>query len=362
MKDSQKQYLYSLATDTNQDLFGNILKIFLLLASIIYWSLVTVTLACYRFKILPTFHLGKKVISIGNITLGGVGKTPLVQLVAEFLKEKGLKPAVLTRGYMGTVSGQEEKKQNLSDEALLLERSLPAVPVIVGADRVASAKKAVRDHGADILILDDGFQQWRVHKDIEIVVIDTKNPFGNGCLLPRGILREPLNSLKRGHIFVLTKTDMKPENIAFIQQKLKSVNPAALIVEAVHEPRCFIDLTDNSQNRNLSFLRGKEVCSFCSIGDPESFEYTLKKLGCNIVKSFSFLDHHHYTLEDIRNIAYYCHGHKIDAIVTTQKDEVKLGRYINEFKLGLSLFSLIVEMRIVKAEDLFFDRIAKAAA
>ena len=362
MKDSYCLYLYSLATDKNQDVLGHILKFFLLLLSFVYGFLIKIILGCYRVKIFRRYTFEKKIISVGNITLGGVGKTPLVQVIARFLREQNLRPAILTRGYMGGPSPATRDECPLGDEPLLLKKMLPGIPVLVRPDRIASAREAIKNHGANILILDDGFQQWRIEKDLEIVVIDATNPFGNGHLLPRGILREPLSSLARGDIFVLTKTDRKTDGTALIEQKLRSLNPQALIAEAVHTPMHFLDLTNGSQRNDLSLVRGKNICSFCSIGDPESFEHTLRGIGCHVVKNFSFLDHHLYTIEDIRSIVYYCHEQKIKLVVTTQKDEVKLSKYINEFNPDLSLLSLAVEIKIVKFGDLFFDRIGKILA
>src|SRR3989344_3685960 len=191
-----RKYFYSLMTDRIHTPVAKAIQGVLWLFSILYGVVVRALVLIYKFRLAPSCRLGKPVISIGNITLGGVGKTPLVECVVRFLKDKGLEPVVLIRGY-----GAD--KQVGSDEAKLLEESLPGIPVLVGANRVKNARDFLTRNAADVFVLDDGFQHWRLRRDLDIVAINATNPFGNRHLLPRGILREPLSALRRADIFVL---------------------------------------------------------------------------------------------------------------------------------------------------------------
>ncbi len=346
-----KEYLLKLATDEAKGILAAFVKALLLLLSVIYGLCVRIILFCYKVGIFKRHSLERPVVSVGNITLGGVGKTPVVLLIAQFLKEKKLKPAILTRGYMGKEFGQPRGQ---SDEADLLKESLEDVPVFVGKDRFALGQEGLKNHPIDVFLLDDGFQHWRLKRDLDIVLIDAAQPFGNGCLIPRGILREPLSSLRRADIFVLTKTDLGKENLERIKAALSKINPRAPLVESIHKPVSLIDANDVP--RELSLVKGKSVAALCSIGDPQSFENLLRDLGADIKQKFIFMDHHVYTREEIKVLVAVCLAQKTDILITTQKDAVKLRRFKEEF-LTVNMFSLKIQIEITKGQDEFFSRL-----
>ncbi|MBI4352369.1 MAG: tetraacyldisaccharide 4'-kinase [Candidatus Omnitrophica bacterium] len=251
-----------------------------------------------------------RVISIGNITWGGTGKTPLVIRLARDLMDTGKKVAVLTRGY-----GHDEIQE--------LRESLPGVPVVVHRDRAKAAALAVRSFGSEILLLDDGFQHLRLHRDLDIVAINATLPFGPGGLIPLGTLREPLEHLSRAHAFILTKSNLGSKNLHWIRQKLLSIKPHAPIYEAFYKA---VDLKDLIRNESVPFVRiaGKELAVISGIEDPFSFEKTVEHLGAKIVFAARFNDHHAYTAGEIAHFINRCRKIGVGCVVTTQKDVYRL--------------------------------------
>ncbi len=352
-----RRYIYSLMTDEKKGIVAQCLKFFLFLLSLFYSLGVRIIVWCYQKRLLRSYDLDKPVISIGNLTLGGSGKTPLVERVAQELKNHDLKPVILIRGYMLSGNTQDNSLIPESDEAAMLAVSLRNIPVIVGRDRVRNAVGVEKTTPVDVFLLDDGFQHWRMKRNIDIVILDSTNPFGNGHLIPRGILREPQSSLSRAGIFILTKTDAGKNQIDVLKSQLKVFNPTALIVEAVHRPVSLIDLCDGDDELKLALLDGKVICSFCSIGDSSSFEKSLLSLGVDLKRNFSFMDHHIYDKKDIIAIIKYCQENQIRIVVTTQKDAVKLNSYRALFCESMQLLSLKIQMQFVKGEYEFFQRI-----
>lgn len=334
------KFLYSLATDKRKGLLASAIKIILSALAQVYAVLVKG--ASFICALWP-YQASCRIISVGNITLGGTGKTPLVELLALKLKEKGRSVAVLTRGY---------KK---ADEALMLRKNLGGIPVIVDKNRIRSAKKAVQEHAADTLILDDGFQQWRIKKDLEIVTINTLNPLGNLRLLPRGILRQPLSSLRRADIFVLTKVNLSPASHK-IKAYLREINPSALIVEAAYRPEGFSKLGESSKNliRPEEF-RVKKIGLVCGIADPASFEGLIKSLGIDIGLSCVFSDHHAYTQKDLARILREARQKSIETIVISEKDAVCFPD-INQQSSSVNFFVLRIKIEILQNEA-FLKRI-----
>ncbi len=344
-----KNFFYRVATDQIDSWPIKILKIVLWVLSCIYGCGVAIVKLLYRMEILKQQRLPKPVISIGNITLGGVGKTPLIEYVALALRAQGFRSVILTRGYMA-------KNTPVSDEAEMLRKSLRSIPVLAGKDRFKNAQEFLVNNSTDIFLLDDGFQHWRLFRDMDIAVIDATDPWGNRHLIPRGILREPLNALKRADIFVLTKTDLARSSVVVIRDQFKSIVGSKLVVEAIHEPTVLIDLKTH-QTSDVSSVSGQRVCLVCSIGNPKSFEDTLIGLGASIQEHFAFLDHYVYTEEDIKEILRYCKGHQIKMIVTTQKDAAKLGEFLSLIEEGISLVSLQINIVLVKEKEAFLERI-----
>ena len=300
------------------------------------------------YKLRPA-RLSCKVISIGNITLGGTGKTSLVEFVSRYLKAKNHNVAVLSRGY--TRLGQE-----MGDEPSMLSKSLGDIPVIVGHDRVKGAQRAIKEYAVDTVILDDGMQQWRIKKDLEIVTISSAQGFGNQHMLPRGVLRQPLSSLREADIFVLTKTDLSG-SLTGIKGYLSKVNPQALIVESVHEALGFYVINNPDEIFSLNHLKGKGVVLFSGIGDPDSFSKLIANLGINIGLDLIFGDHHNYSDEDLANIVSRAQALNLNTIITTEKDAARLSEEKLKLLKGFRVLVLRVALKITKNEEPFFARL-----
>ena len=256
------------------------------------------------------------VVSVGNLTAGGTGKTPCVEYVAGFYRRRGLLVAVLSRGY-GSAGGP-------NDEALVLEENLPDVPHLQGADRVRWARAAVEELESEVLVLDDGFQHRRLARDLDVVLIDATCPWGCGHLLPRGLLREPPSSLRRAGVVVLTRCDqVPPAQREDLRQRVGRLAPGVRVVETTHRPA---ELVESGRGvAPLEGLRHRPVAAFCGIGNPGAFRRTLTDLGASVCAFREYPDHHAYTRADVAELRRWAGGLPADCtVVTTQKDLVKL--------------------------------------
>ncbi|MFH1888712.1 MAG: tetraacyldisaccharide 4'-kinase [Candidatus Omnitrophota bacterium] len=358
------RYIYELATDKHRGPVAGTLNSFLYLISLIYGLVVRILLFIYRIK---PYRLGCKVISVGNITLGGTGKTSLVLYIARYLKEHGHKVAILSRGYkrmgsrfsvLGSRPNTEHRTPNaeaMGDEPYMLQMNLKDIPVIVDHDRIRAGNSAIRDYGADTVILDDGMQQWRIKKDLEIVAVDSTFPFGNRNLIPRGILREPLSSLKRADIFILTKANISPAQDE-VKGYLRRINPGAFQVESAHAPLGFCRLDKPRELMGADMLAGKSAGLFSAIADPASFELLVSKQGVNIGTSFRFRDHYNYTQKDMDEIISKSTDTGISVLVTTEKDASRLYQLpVTGYKLPV--WFLRIELKIIKNEEGFRSRL-----
>jgi tetraacyldisaccharide 4'-kinase len=330
-------------------------KFLLWLISGVYGLMIRFLSGFYRAR---AYRLPCKVISVGNITLGGTGKTPLVEYIARQLCERGHKLAILTRGYQGKVKSKKTKVKNreeTADEAQMLQENLAGVPIIVDADRIRGAKRALEDYAVDTVILDDGFQQWRLQKDLEIVAIDATNPFGNRQILPRGILREPLTALRRADILLLTKTDLAADLCGLIAE-LKGINASALIVESRHAPAGLYVLGDRDKGVALQDLKDKTVALVSGIGGPDSFRQGITRLGINVAMHFKFCDHHHYSSAELDGIFARCRKEHIATLITTEKDAARLsGLSVKESGVQFLVFAIRIELG--KDEEGFISRL-----
>lgn len=254
------------------------------------------------------------VISVGNITTGGTGKTPLVVWLCGYLSGRGAKCAILTRGYR-TKPGQ------VSDEPALLSKACKA-PVVVDHDRVAGARKAIELHGAQALILDDGFQHRRLKRDMDIVAIDATCPFGYGRMLPAGLLREPVSSLARASAVVITRFDQADdEQVQRLEQEIRRLAPEIPIAKAVH--RHTHAVTAGSKRLSLDELRARKVFAFCGIGNPKAFYDCLRQYGMTLTGTRTFDDHHPYTDGDMKSLYKEASACGAEVLLCTQKDWVK---------------------------------------
>ena len=258
---------------------------------------------------------GVPVVSVGNLTLGGTGKTPMVEWIGRWYRARGLRAAILSRGY-GDSSG-------LNDEGRVLEENLPDVPHLQGSDRVALARTAVEELESEILVLDDGFQHRRLARDLDIVLLDALDPFGLGRIFPRGLLREPIGSLRRAGVMVLSRADLvdEPTRRAIRARAESSGGPLRWVL-ARHSP---IDLIDSEgRSHPLPDASGRKVGAFCGLGNPEGFRRTLEGLGLDLVGFRGFPDHHPYSAADMAELATWVRKLGVDLALTTQKDLVKL--------------------------------------
>jgi tetraacyldisaccharide 4'-kinase len=305
---------------------------------------------CFRAGIFKTRRAPCRVVSIGNITVGGTGKTPMAIMVAGLLKNNGFRPAVLSRGYGGNSAGKtnivSDGKQifgtpeEAGDEPCLIAGLLENVPVLTNPDRHEAGKAAVEKLGADVLVLDDGFQHRSLYRDINIALLDAARPFGNGFLLPRGPLRERPESLERADLIVLTRAGSD----ASACEPLRKQFPGKKIMTARHEPECIYDHA-TGETRPPSFISGKRVAAFCGIAGPESFRELIEKLGGLVVFFKDFPDHHRYNSKDIDYLIGKSRDNSPDIILTTDKDRIKLGKA--DFP---GLFALRIRMEIDSPE------------
>lgn len=317
-------------------------------------------------------ELKRPVISVGNIVLGGTGKTPAVEMIAHILKTWGCRVAILSRGYgrkptkssvsFGVVSDGKQillGTEEGGDEPQLLSKNLPGVAVVVGKDRFQTGSFAIDKYRCDAIILDDGYQYSALGRDLDIVVINANCPFGNGYLLPRGSLREPKNNLKRANLFLLTHVD-ESTGLPDLKQELESINPNAPIIESIHSPMHLQEIA-TEKHLELRFLAGRDIFALSSIGHPQSFEKTLKNLGANVRDSFRFPDHHRYSLREIDRIRRLAQEKGVETIVTTQKDAVRLERFRNSFLTGYdrNILALIIELKIIHGREIL-ERLLKA--
>jgi tetraacyldisaccharide 4'-kinase len=255
------------------------------------------------------------VVSVGNLTLGGTGKTPMVEWISRWYRGRGLRVAILSRGY-GDAKG-------MNDEGRVLEENLPDVPHLQGGDRVALARVAVEELESEILVLDDGFQHRRLARNLDVVLLDALEPFGLGRIFPRGLLREPVGSLRRAGVVVLSRADLIDEaSRQAIRTEAERRAGQLRWVLARHAPLDLIDAEGKSDP--LSNSSGRKVAAFCGIGNPEGFRRTLERLGLDLVGFRVFPDHHPYTAEDVADLSGWLRGLGAELALTTQKDSVKL--------------------------------------
>ena len=361
---------------------ADLLRGFLWLLSLVYRMIVEARLTLYRRRLFRSHSHGCLVISVGNLTVGGTGKTPVVELLARALQEGGRRVAILSRGYKSVprplvlrlVDRITKKKavfmprvvsdgqsllldsRTAGDEPFMLANNLRGVVVLVDRDRVKSGSYAVREFQADTLILDDGLQYIRMRHGLEVVLVDRQAPFGNEFLLPRGTLREPPRNLRRAtHIF-LTKCDGS-DNSAIIG-RIRRYNRTADIIECSHRPKHLRNFV-TGEIKPLEFLRGLRIGSICGIAVPESFENALRGLDAEIEISKSYADHHRYSAKEIESFIRRCGRRELDAILTTEKDAVRIPRILEP---EVPFYYLRVEIEILAGQaswERFVERLTQ---
>lgn len=295
--------------------------------------------ALYDFRLRKVHQVHVPVISVGNITAGGTGKTPVVALLANALTRRGHRPGLLSRGYR-TLEGQSE-----NDEKRLLDRLCPGVPHVQDPDRVQAAKRALAGNEISVFVLDDGFQHRRLHRDLDVVLIDATNPFGFGHVLPRGLMREPLVGLRRADVLVVTRCG---------QVSQSQLNDLRSSLEAFGRPVVEIDfvptelVTPDGSESPLSALADRHVAAFCGIGNPSAFEDTLTACGLHPVFVQQFEDHVRYQSSDVEKLKRRAAAEDVSALVCTEKDLVKLTDWKSD---ACQLLALRIEARVMQGED-----------
>ncbi len=329
------------------------MRFFLSAAAVGYSAGVRVRNFLYDRGVFKSRRAQAVVISIGNITAGGTGKTPLVIWLYNFLREKNINPAILTRGYKTGTSDIQ------TDEPALLAANCPDAKIIVNPDRVSGAKTAVNNFGSKVLILDDGFQHRRLDRDLDIVTIDATEPFGYGKILPAGLLREPLKCLKRADAVVITHCENMPdEKIEKIENTICKIKPDITIARSVHQP-VSIQYKDGSE-QPADKLQSKKVYAFCGIANPESFAGLIESLGAKLIRIKFFNDHHHYSRSDLDQICRTAETLNSEIILTTEKDWNKI-TYLETSAL-LPLAFLKIQIQFTSAIKQFIDLIEKLAS
>ncbi len=287
----------------------------------------------YSLGILKCRHLGCPVVSVGNLTVGGTGKTPAVELAVRTLIDLGHRPAVLSRGYgrrthgiriVADTASIRLDAEEAGDEPFLLARRLPGVPVVVGGNRYAAGRHAIARFGVSAIVLDDGFQHRTLAKDVEIVMARARAPWGNGRLLPGGPLREPLAALRRAALIVVSGA-RSGDDVAEVADAARRYAPRTPVLAARHVPtECWEVATMKYQP--VERLLGKRLFVFAGIGAPEGFRETLKETGVVETGFARFTDHHWYTHEELRGLDAAAAARGSDGLVTTEKDWVRLRR------------------------------------
>ncbi len=306
------------------------------------------------------------VVSVGNITTGGTGKTPLVILLSRLLRQDGYRPAVLSRGYGGredrltvVTDGRTLRTglDKVGDEARLIAQRTEGIPVITGACRFDAGLLAIRSFGVNVIVLDDGFQHRALHRDCDIVLLDRHRPFGNGHLLPAGCLREPTSSLRRADVLIIQGG--RSADTAQLPRFSEWSNSRPLL-RSCHRPTA-LWAADRRVSYPLDYLRGKKVYGFAGIGNPGSFRRTLELLEGVTVGFSAFPDHYVYEAPDVKEIRERARQSKAEMIVTTEKDFVRLDEYAD---LRAEIFVLSIETALAEGDrvlvDLVRDRINKS--
>ena len=357
---------------------ASIYAAFLQALSYLFSGVAQARLWLYRNRILHDQPLGCLVVVVGNLTVGGTGKTPIMEKFARALRDRGRKVAILSRGYKSKPTPLWKKlwyrlshtaeppprivsdgvnvlldSETAGDEPYMLARNLPGVIVLVDKNRVKAGTYAIKKFGCDTLVLDDGFQYLPLKGRLNLLLVDKTNPFGNGHLLPRGVLREPVKHLRRASYVFLTKSDGErdPELEAIIEEH----NPGVNVIECAHRPQ-YLQRLGSDERQPLEFLRGKKVGAFSGIAVPESFEKFLRDLGGEIMFARRFLDHYRFAYEDFVEIFSAALAKKVAFIVTTEKDAVRIPV---DLPCPVPVYYLRLEIEIIRGAADFDEAVGR---
>ncbi len=338
---SAKNYFRLMAEDQGVGISTQVWKPVLNGASWLYRIGVFFLRSLYQQGIFPRRRLPFPVISVGNLTWGGTGKTPLVEYLARRVIERGKTPLILTRGYS-------------HDEVEQFRSHLPRARLGVGKERYQVARGMSRNERIHVAILDDGFQHWKIMRDIEILTINALNPFGNRKLFPRGILREPPEALRRASVIVLSHVNLvDPKELEKLRQEIRRYAPQAFITESFFEPLFFFRA--RQRNRiSLDRLGNRRVATFTAVANPRSFQLLLTRNGIRPARNFEFCDHHVFTEKELEEIREVSQKSEVDEIVTSEKDFYRSPKIISEI---LNPLVLVARLQISAGEEILNDRI-----
>lgn len=360
-----KRTLYTFITTEQRGFFPKLLRILLIPLCGLYRVIVFIRNYCFDVGIYKQKRLSCPIISIGNIVVGGTGKTPTVAAIAKLMCRNGSNVVVLLRGYKRQspekvllVSDGKNRlcsMEECGDEAYMLAHQLSEIPIIVGKQRFLTGEAAISQFNSDLLILDDGYQHRQLERDLNILTIDATQPYGTGSLLPIGTLREPKSSIKRADIIILTRTDAVGINIKQLKAEVNQLAPTTPILESVHKPTALYQLnrTDDNSMIPLNNLSGKRLLAVCGIGNPNAFVKTLEKHNPDEVKLLAFPDHHVYSESDGEQLKYQMEKCGAEWIITTQKDEQKL----TSLNTDLPILVLAIELVITEGEKVLLDKL-----
>ncbi len=373
-------FILAVVSDRLSGAWPSFLRFILKNLSRLYSFIMNVRLALYESRILRSETLGCQVISIGNLTVGGTGKTPVVEVFARALQQNGRKVAILSRGYKKAEVPFSTKLKNFllfkrpeqqpprivsdgerllldsemgGDEPYMLAANLPNVCVLVDKDRAKSGRYAIKKMNCDTLILDDGFQYLRLKHRVDIVLVDRTNPFDNGYVLPRGLLRESAKHLSRATFIFITKSS--GDGSVELRKQIRALNADAEIAECRHTPQHFTDIYTLEQ-KPLGFVRGLNIATVSGIAAPLGFEQSVERLGGKLVYRKRFADHHRYTQQEILNVINTSRDRGADIIVTTEKDAV---RFPNIARCDVPVYFMRVAIELLSGEEDFNQLISR---
>jgi tetraacyldisaccharide 4'-kinase len=360
--DSLEQFAVDVILGRRAGKRAGALRGLLLLLSFLYRAIVSLRVSFFASNVFRSHRIGCQVVSVGNLTVGGTGKTPVVEKLARDLAARGRKVAILSRGYKSVkrrgqaAAGTSARvvteggallldSKAAGDEPFMLAKNLRGVAVVVDKDRVECGRHAVTALGSDLLILDDGLQYLKLHRRHDIVLIDREAPFGNEYLLPRGTLREPPPHLRRATHILITKCD--GSDLSALHDRIRKHNRTAPIIECRHRP---VELQDLSTGEiiPLETLQGLRAGALSAIASPESFEQGLRRLGVQLELTQSFADHHRYSRREIDRFLKRCARRGVSCVLTTEKDAVRMPRLLNQ---ELPIRYLRIEIEILKGQE-----------
>jgi tetraacyldisaccharide 4'-kinase len=344
-----QERFYDLVSGRTTGISAAMLRCGLRLLEVPYSAAMSVRNRFYDKQVLPIHRFAVPIISVGNLTLGGTGKSPMGARLCRFFIERNLRPGLVSRGYKGNPNEGNDEFREMSHR-------FPTVPHFQHKDRAAAIQTLLRTEPVDLIILDDAFQHRRVERNVDIVLLDATAPFGFGHVFPRGTLREPLKSLRRADVVLLTRSDLADEaERQKIRQQVLAVNPNIIWGETIHVPTSLVSL-ESFCAEPIESICGQSALAFCGIGNPAAFRKTLERCGVQTAKLIPFPDHYRYTVRDADELVRTAKELGTDLILCTMKDLVKLHR--PEFA-GLPFRAVSIEIQFTVGESAVCERLSR---